>query len=83
MTNLLLLFCLLGLGGFSPSTSISAVVAEHWLPRSLGSFYLKDAAFIEAIEIHPMAENYADRYTLYFTTFNPSALNSFKYKQGC
>ena len=46
--------------------------AERWLPRSLGSFYLKDAAFIEAIEIHPDAENYADRFTIYFTTFNPS-----------
>ena len=31
-----------------------------------------DAACIEAIEIHPAAENYADRLTLYFTTFNPS-----------
>jgi hypothetical protein len=51
------------------STSISA---ERWLPRSLGSFYLKDATFIQAIEIHPEAENYADRFTLYFTTFNPS-----------
>ena len=59
----LLLLCGLGL------VSISA---EHWMPRSLGSFYLKDAAFIEALEIHPEAENYADRYTLYFTTFNPS-----------
>jgi hypothetical protein len=38
----------------------------------LGSFYLKDAAFIEAIEIHPEAENYADHFTLYFTTFHPS-----------
>ena len=62
---------LVGLG--LSSTSISA---ERWLPRSLGSFYLKDAAFIEAIEIHPAAENYADRFTLYFTTFNPSGLIS-------
>jgi len=72
--NLLLLVFYLGLGGISSSTSISAVAAERWLPRSLGSFYLKDAAFIEAIQIHPAAENYVDRYTLYFTTFNPIAL---------
>jgi len=69
LPRILLLCSLVGLG--LSSTSISA---ERWLPRSLGSFYLKDAAFIEAIEIHPAAENYADRFTLYFTTFNPIAL---------
>ena len=41
MKNLLLLFCLLGLGEISPHTSSSTVLAERWLPRSLGSFYLK------------------------------------------
>lgn len=39
MKNLLLLFCLLGLGEISPHTS--TVLAERWLPRSLGNFYLK------------------------------------------
>ena len=41
-----------------------------WLPRSLGSFPLKDAGFIEAYQTHPEADNYSDRYTLYLTTFN-------------
>ena len=46
------------------------VDAEKWLPRLLGSFHLKDVAFIDAFEVNPNAENYADRYNLYFTTFN-------------
>ena len=61
----LVLFC--GLLAFSGRTASSA---EHWLPRSLGTFHLKDAAFIDAFEVRPDAENYADRYNLYFTTFN-------------
>merc|ERR1711997_625740 len=42
---------------------------EFWLPRSLGSFYLKDAAFVEAYHTRPLNAS-----ALYISTFNPIAL---------
>ena len=45
---------------------------SYWHPKSLGTFRLKDAGFIEIYETHPDEEKYADRFTIYLTTFNPS-----------
>ena len=44
--------------------------SQYWRPKLLGSFYLKDAAFVEAFE-NPLSEQGdLDKFTLYFTTFN-------------
>ena len=54
---LLLAFCL------------SVEASKYWSPKLLGSFYLKDAGFVEAFE-NPSAQSDSDKFTLYFTTFN-------------
>ncbi len=41
-----------------------------WLPKLLGTFHVKDAAFVEVFEVNPEAENVEDKYNLYVTTFN-------------
>ena len=50
---------------------------DLWLPRELGRFRLKDAAFVEVYEVtqpSPLdginVTVYADKYNLYITTFN-------------
>ena len=55
---------LLGLCGLLTATQAS----QYWAPKLLGSFYLKDAGFVEAFE-NPQASD-SDKFTLYFTTFN-------------
>ena len=55
---------LLGLCGLLTATQAS----QYWAPKLLGSFYLKDAGFVEAFE-NPQATD-LDKFTLYFTTFN-------------
>ena len=55
---------------------------EIWLPRELGRFHLKDAAFVEVYETTPSLKTidnqnstvYADQYNLYITTFNAGIL---------
>ena len=65
VSALLLFFCL----------SIEAK-SKYWSPKLLGSFYLKDAAFVEAFE-NPQAQSDSDKFTLYFTTFNFGELKFF------
>jgi len=71
MTPKLLVAHLLGLLGLA----LTVQASQYWRPKLLGSFYLKDAAFVEAFE-NPQAdeEGDLDKFTLYFTTFNFAAL---------
>ena len=53
------------------------IFEDLWLPRELGRFHLKDAAFVEVYEITPPPQIhyknetvYADKYNLFITTFN-------------
>ena len=47
------------------------LVASEWTPpRQLGSFKLEHAGFVEVFDFAEEAENYADKYTLYISTFN-------------
>ena len=71
LRNNLLAFCIiLNFGAFVTSSS-SSKVTNYWAPKELGTFYLKDVGFIDVYETHPEAENYSERFTAYFTTFNP------------
>ena len=68
--NTLLAFCIISnFGAFV--TSSSSKDTNYWAPKELGTFYLKDVGFIDVYETHPEAENYSERFTAYFTTFNP------------
>ena len=61
---------------------------DIWLPRELGRFHLKDAAFVEVYETTPSLKTnddqnttvYADQYNLYITTFNAGILLIFIFK---
>ena len=67
MLRNLLAFCIfLNFGTFITSSKVN-----YWAPKALGTFYLKDVGFIDVYETHPDAENYSERFTAYFTTFNP------------
>merc|ERR1711884_951884 len=48
--------------------------SQYWRPKLLGSFYLKDAAFVEAFENSLSEQGDLDKFTLYFTTFNFAAI---------
>ena len=63
-----------------------AKTGDVWLPRELGRFHLKDAAFVEVFKETPTgttnnqnATVYADQYNLFITTFNAGTLKMSQY----